>query len=232
MSITDWAASVTGLWHLRLNYLKLIMGTFFGGRKYSDQFSTFYPQINHLDRRNIPKESAPFQHMEELILHSFEARILGILYIHIGESCNVKSSESVSDYLSSLKVEEFDRLLTCIHDAFFSATTRRKFSKIYQETPKDGVPQVDMEFVNSVRFMQVVEVYVILKHGIKHADLGLIRRCIARSCVAFHGSQSKNYARKMLHFYRTIATDAAAPELSHAALACGLVNLRGLRHFF
>lgn len=136
-----WVLPVTGLWHLRLNYLKMIMRTFFDGRKYSDQFSTLYPQINHLDRRNIPKESAPFQHMEELILHSFEARILGILYIHIRESCNIKSSESVSDYLLSLKVEEFDRLITCIHDAFFSATTRRKFSRICQETPKDGVPQ-------------------------------------------------------------------------------------------
>jgi hypothetical protein len=86
----QWLLPVTGLWHLRLNYLKVIMRAFYGGKKYSDQYSTLYTQMNHLDRRNIPKESAPFHHMEELVLHSFDARILAMLYVKIGDKCDVK----------------------------------------------------------------------------------------------------------------------------------------------
>lgn len=226
----EWALPIAGLWHLRLNYLRMIMKTFFGGRKYANQYSTLYFQINHLNRRNIPKESAPFHHVEELILHSFDARILGMLYIQIGDKCDITSSDSVSHYLSSLNVEEFNELISGIHSVLFS--TRSKINRLYRETPNKSVPAVDMEFVNSIRFMQIVEVYFVLKHSIKYADLGLLRRCIARCCVAFHGSQSRNYAREMLYLYRTIATDAASPELRRTALACGLVNLRGLENSF
>jgi hypothetical protein len=88
--MASWLLPVTGLWHLRLNYLKVIMRAFYGGKKYSDQYSTLYTQMNHLDRRNIPKESAPFHHMEELVLHSFDARILAMLYVKIGDKCDVK----------------------------------------------------------------------------------------------------------------------------------------------
>jgi hypothetical protein len=54
-----------------------------------------------------------------------------------------------------------------------------------------------------------------------------LKRAVARCCVIFHGSTSKNYARELLHLYRLTATKAADPILQRAILSCGLVNLRG-----
>ncbi|RTE67825.1 hypothetical protein BHE90_017801, partial [Fusarium euwallaceae] len=67
-----------------------------------------------------------------------------------------------------------------------------------------------------------------MKHAIKHADLGLLHRGIARSCVYFHASGQHKYAFEMLYLKRLISTTAAAPELQRAILANGLVNTTGV----
>jgi len=39
--------------------------------------------MNHLGRRNIPAKRAPFHHIEELVLYSFDARIVTLLNTNI-----------------------------------------------------------------------------------------------------------------------------------------------------
>lgn len=223
----NWVLPVPGLWHLRLNFLQMVMKNFYGGKKYSDQYSTLYSQMNYLDRRNIPKEKAPFHHMEELVLQSFDARLVALLYIKIGDKCDVKKRDEVQAYLSNLSVPQFLRLINDIRNSVLDQKVMLKASQVYRDTPKDSVPQIDMEFVNHVRYLKVVQVYIILKYSIKHADIGLLKRAIAWCCLLFNGSTSRNYAQGMLYLYRLIATDACDPELRRAILSCGLVNLRG-----
>jgi hypothetical protein len=227
-----WALPAPGLWHLRLNYLQMVLGSFYGGRKHSDQLSTLYPQINMLNRHNIPKKSAPFHHMEELILHSLDARIIGMLYIKIGGQCNIQSADNVSAYLAGLSLPEFQSLIDAIFEELFARKTRANYSDICHEAAENSIPALDMEFVNNLRYIEIVEPYVVLKHAIKHADIGLLKRAVARCCVIFHGSTSKNYARELLHLYRLTATKAADPILQRAILSCGLVNLRGKANTF
>lgn len=228
-----WALPAPGFWHLRLNYLQMILSSFYGGQRHSNQLSTLYPQIMFLNRHNIPKKSAPFHHMEELILHSLDARIISILYLHITDMCNIQSADSVDEYLSSLSAPELESIVDTIFKQLFAKETRAKYSDVCHDAENNsGVPQLDMEFVNHLRFIEAVEPYVVLKHAIKHADIGLLRKAIARCCVVFHGSSSKNYAREMLHLYRLSATNAADPALQQAILSCGLVNLRGKPNSF
>ena len=40
ISPAQWLLPVCSLWHLRLNYLKVVMRTFHGGKKYSDRIFT------------------------------------------------------------------------------------------------------------------------------------------------------------------------------------------------
>jgi len=63
-----WVLPIPGLWHVRLNFRYMVMHTFYGGEEAMQQFSVLYTYINHLGRRNIPKEKAPFNYIEELIL--------------------------------------------------------------------------------------------------------------------------------------------------------------------
>ena len=63
---------------------------------------------------------------------------------------------------------------------------------------------------------------MLLKYGIKHADLGLIRRAIDRCVLYFHGSPQKNYANLMLYFQYLFAN--SEPDLCRAILSNSLVN--------
>jgi hypothetical protein len=190
-----WALPAPGLWHLRLNYLQLVLSCFYGSRKYFDQLSTLYPQINALNRHNIPKTKAPFHHMEELILHSLDARIIAMLYTQIEEKCDPRSADSVGCYLSGLSTIEFQSVIDAVFEGLFAREVRAKYANIcHDAADNESIPQLDMEFVNHVRFIQVVEPYVVLKHAIKHGDIGLLRKAIVQCCVVFHGTSTKNYA--------------------------------------
>jgi len=53
---------------MRLNFLYIVMRTFYRGKEAAQQFLALYIYINHLGRHNIPREKALFYYMEELIL--------------------------------------------------------------------------------------------------------------------------------------------------------------------
>jgi len=53
---------------MRLNFLYIIMRTFYRGKEAAQQFLAFYAHINYLGRRNILREKALFYYIEELIL--------------------------------------------------------------------------------------------------------------------------------------------------------------------
>ena len=46
----------------------MVIYTFYRGKEATQQFLALYAYINHLKRRNIPREKALFYYMEELIL--------------------------------------------------------------------------------------------------------------------------------------------------------------------
>jgi len=53
---------------MRLNFLYIVIRTFYRGKEAAQQFLALYTYINHLRRRNIPREKALFYYIEELIL--------------------------------------------------------------------------------------------------------------------------------------------------------------------
>ena len=75
--------------------------------------------MNHLGRRNIPAERAPFHHMGGLILHSFDARIVALLHTQIKGSCNTKSPVDIKRYLKSLSPQHLLGVVEDIHTAVF-----------------------------------------------------------------------------------------------------------------
>jgi len=70
-----------------------------------------------------------------------------------------------------------------------------------------------VEFFNYIRYLQVVKTYKVLKYAIKHADIGLLKRVIARLCLYFTGLRSNNYASEIMYFWRLIATEVCDPVL-------------------
>lgn len=59
------------------------MKVFSGGGMHACDPLTMFHQINVLNRRNVPIEKAPFQHLEELMLHSFDARVVALFLVKL-----------------------------------------------------------------------------------------------------------------------------------------------------
>jgi hypothetical protein len=76
-----WVLPVPGLWHLQLNYLYMVIKIFNGGGKHAHDSSTLFYHIKVSNRRNMPIEKAPFHHLKELMLHSFDARVVTLFLV-------------------------------------------------------------------------------------------------------------------------------------------------------
>ena len=183
----------------------------FGGPG-SDQ-STLYDAMNFWTRKKISKSKADFYALEQLIIHSFQARVCALLWCSLAQSRPEigLEFEDVARILAAHDAEAFSRLL----------------DKIVHSYDKNARSTDDLELRNHVLFLQHTQTYLLLKYSIKHADLGLLRRAIDRCCVYFHGSGQFKYAYEMLYLQRLISTRAATPELQRAILANGLVNRQG-----
>lgn len=204
-----WALPVPALFHLRMNYLYMVSMIHFGGQG-GDQ-STLYDAMNFWTRKGISKSKSDFYALEQLVIHSFQARVCALVWHRLTRSGLVREVEDITRMLATLDPKGFSHLLDSIIKSY--GNEARSTS--------------DMELRNHVLFLQHVQTYLLLKFAVKHADIGLLRRAVDRCCIYFHGSGQHKYAYEMLYLQRLISTSAASPELQRAVLANGLVNPRG-----
>jgi len=114
-----WVLPILGLWYIRLNFLYIVIRTFYRGKEAAQQFLALYAYINHLGRRNIPREKAPFYYMEELILQSFNACIIALFLLYIHNKCNIKVDSKVERYIQNLSPQQFLKHIKDIRIAAF-----------------------------------------------------------------------------------------------------------------
>jgi hypothetical protein len=148
---------------------------------------------------------------------AFDARVTALFYRLLPPSVCASQSAQVDNYIRKLSRTTFHRRVEEIRQYIFTAA----------EQSPDKFEPIDHEFSAHAKFLQQMETYKSLKYAIKHADIGLIKRVLARCCLLFHGSDKTKYAFLSLYMTWLTQTDAATKELQDAILTNGLVNLRG-----
>jgi hypothetical protein len=179
--------------------------------------------MNFWERKHIPLNRAPFHRLEELVLQSWDSRVIGILYTSLAaDGVAIERIEDVKQHLSELTVSRFRALVEGIRLSAFTG-------KAWLPSEIGGVAedQVDKEFLAHARFLQEVETYKTLKYAIKWGDIGLIERVINISCFYFKGTRQDNYANEMLYLKWLLQTNACDSDLKRAILSNGLVNTHG-----
>jgi hypothetical protein len=76
------------------------------------------------------------------------------------------------------------------------------------------------------RMFQEIELFITVRHAVKHGDIGLFRRVVNPLIIYFLGVSQYNYVYEIL-FYRWNLTLVNTPELQHAILVFGFVNWPG-----
>jgi len=218
----DWCLPIPALFHLRMNFLWMVQRTHSGGVN-ANEPPSLYHNMNFWDRKDVPLSNAPFHQLEELILHSWDSRVLGILYTWLAEDgVAIQRHEAVEEHLSRLSPVGFCDLVNSIRLCAFT-------SKSWSPSIIGNVIEnhVDKEFLAHVRFLQEVEVYKTLKYAIKWGDIGLIERVINISCIYFNATKQNNYANEMLYMKWLLQTNACDSILKRAILSNSLVNTHG-----
>ena len=146
-------------------------------------------------------EKAPFHHLEELMLHSFDARVVALFLVKLREiiHLNLNTPEQVAVAVKTLRPVQLWTLVDEVRSAAFSWDIVRKANEIRPshlpkkkgsssaqveqlgtsldvnaEDAPDPVCDVDVEFLTHVRFLQAVKTYKALKYSIQRGDIGLL----------------------------------------------------------
>ncbi|KAJ5557875.1 hypothetical protein N7513_003461 [Penicillium frequentans] len=171
--------------------------------------STLHDAANFWRRKKISKAKSDFFALEELVIHSFEARVAAVYWSLLSNTGLGNSYDDIDRITRLHSPEEFLSLIERIRVVYFHKATRG-----------------DQELQNHCLFLQHTVNYLLLKYAIKYADLGLLRRAVDRACVLFAGTNQRKYAIEMLYFQKLLTT-SATPALQRSILANSLINLRG-----
>src|SRR5947208_757837 len=115
----------------------------------------------------------PFHHKEEVATRAFDARVTALFYRLLPPSVSASQPAQVDNYIRKLSRTTFHRKVEEIRQYIFTAA----------EQSPDEFKHIDHEFSAHAKFLQQMETYKTLKYAIKHADVGLIKRVLARCCL-------------------------------------------------
>lgn len=232
----DWILPIPGLFHWRTNYMDMIHDLY-SGLESAPVGSTLYHNKNFMGL--IQGHKSPFHHKEEVAIHAFNGRVTALYYQFLPPGIRCQYHQEVDHYIRQSGRAGFLNAVERIRESIFAFSEQCNFvskpakaSGRQSEYGNKSKPQsrgapVDLEFSAHAKFLQQMEVYKSLKLAIKLADIGMIRRVIARCCILFNGSSKSKYAFLSLYMTWLTGTPAADEELQRAILANGLVNLRG-----
>ncbi|KAL9041225.1 MAG: hypothetical protein Q9180_001421 [Flavoplaca navasiana] len=214
-----WVFPVMGLWHLKYNLLKLIRNTHFGGSSPIDDTCIQFA-ADKWDRTNANRVD-DFQKLEELLIHSYQSRIMGLLLHQSGRYFSRR--EDVENWIKGMSASDVSQRIKDVVEAFNPPDFE------HQDGREDGPPVHNQQWLNHQCFIRHMDVYLLLRRAIKLADVGVLKEALREACILFQakGAKCDNYAPELLRLLHTCDTEAAAGRLRNAVINNMLVNLSG-----
>jgi hypothetical protein len=119
-----------------MNFLWLINKSHHGDPSLVNEYSSLNTHMHVLDRKKSSKGDPPFEHLEDIALHSFYARVVALFHICISElapSCDIHHPEAVNAYIHSLHPDQFLAVVAAVREMAF---TRAKCVMAYPISEK------------------------------------------------------------------------------------------------
>ena len=220
-----WLLPSIGLWHLRFNMLQLLHAIHFSGKQPADPSDLQWAA----DRWRLSRVVQPndFQALEDLIIHSYQARVVGSWIRILRRQKTIGTVDRIEQLHPWLEAQQAGSSGSWMQ-------TLERISDLLSAPhpttpPQERLPVQDQEFQNHQNFCANVEVYLTLRYAIKHADIGLLRHALRRVTMVFQAevAGTPNYSYALLRVLHMVDSPAASVELQDSILANSLVNLRG-----
>ena len=224
----DWMIGLPAWFHIQMNLLNTIVRTHWASTQANDHaHHTLKADSVAWGRSQYSRDNAKYHLLQPIVAQGFTARVVALFYaalrrsghLPLNESVSLENPENVDKLISRLTTSQF---LQAVEDVRLAAFTLYA----WDGSKADGQPHGDTEFRTMCRMLQEVELFLTVRHAVKHADIGMLRRLVDPLAVVFFGAAQHNYGREML-FYRWHLSAVNSLELQHAILASGLVNWPG-----
>lgn len=218
-----WVMPSPGLWHLKLNYLKMIHHQFWGRRV--DHFSLSHA-AGSLHRSRVDKGN-DFQALEALVIQSYQARIISMAIRCAGRER--QTAHEIKTWIEGVDERTWSILIDQVHSKIHS----KNYFGYEPPNPSPAAPGIEnQDMLHHIQFCRLTDTYLLLCYAIRRADVGLLVRALRECCILFQAKASGKgmYAKeliRLLHIVDGASCDAAAPELRRALLGSCLINLRG-----
>lgn len=177
-------------------------------------------------RSQTTRENVKYHLMEPIVTQGFTSRVVALFNAALQRRSLLSSVqrgstgrlEEMDDVVRGLSVSQF---LEIVEEIRVAAFTRDAWL----------APDVEVDYRTMCRFLQEVELFLIVRRAVKYGDIGMLRRMVDPLIVVFFGASQHNYGREMLH-YRWNLSSANTPLLQQAILSSGLVNWLGRESTF
>lgn len=167
----------------------------------------------HRDKTTRPTD---FHLLEDLTLHSYQARVIAIIKSWIQEqapSLKLHNNQALGMWLVELLTTQWAEAMDWLNFRIEEKTTNpaEKWNDYWN---------------NHIRFCCIIEPYMTLCYAIKNVDIGFFKHAMREICIILQAPAAlkPKYARAMLRQVHISNTKAADPILQKAYLANTLIN--------
>jgi hypothetical protein len=223
----NWLLGVPAWFHVQMNLLNTTVRTHFecpGKQKTHHSIKT---DIGAWGRSAMHPNKPKFHLLEPIVVQGYAARVLALFYTAMQRrgyltdlrDVSLEQRKHIDAIINALDPATYLQLIDDVRCTAFTLNA-------WKGLDSTGEPIEDIEFRTMCRMLQEVELFMTVRHAVKHGDIGLLRRVVDPLIIHFLGASQYNYAYEML-FYRWNLTSVNTPELQRAILASGLVNWPG-----
>jgi len=219
-----WLCGVPAWFHIQMNLLHTIIRTHWAPALPTQ--STVHcvsSDATRWGRSQRSRDNIKYHLMEPIVTQGFSSRVAALFYASLRR-------RSLLQGAASGRVEEVEEAIQGLHASQFLDLVEEIRLAAFTRDAWLG-PHVDVEYRTMCRFLQEVELFLVVRHAVKHGDIGMLRRIVDPLIVVFFGASQHNYGREML-YYRWNLSSANSPELQRAILSSGLVNWVGRESTF
>ena len=226
----DWMLGPPAYFHILQSITYMIVRTHWSSPAGLYFKSNLAHDIGVWGRKGITRENVKFHIVEPLIKESWAARIIAFFYDELANR----------SYLQGLRRRDIDAEKAELYDTAIAGLSPDQYMdileaircRVFTSASWNGRADPHGEFTTQCRFLQEIELFLLLRSAIKRGDVGLIRRLVTPLSVFFFGSEQHRYGYEMMHLRWLLSDKVCEPVLQRAILASGLVNLNGLRDTF
>jgi hypothetical protein len=218
-----WMLGPPAYFHILQCLTYMIVRTHWSSPSGCDYQCNLLHDIGVWNRGGLSRENAKYYILEPLIKQSWTTRIVAIFYDVLGEMGLLRGIVQSHDDMHQMNTygEALERLAP---EDFLTAVDMVR-TRVFTYDSWTGNGHADGEFTSLCRFLQEIELFLLLRYAVKFGDVGIIRRLVGPLCVFFYGAEHRKYGYEMLHLRWLLSDGVSDMALQRSILASGLVNI-------